>query len=151
MSGEPADSSGPSLRLVLGTISVLVVAFGFLGYYRYTQAEAHFADVLAEMDQLGPTVDTEGCVSAVLEWNRSCPADPALCSAEVTRVITHCLVGRDRSKTCEGIDLSSAEADWVFERCEERGTPCHGKKCACADAYRAIDSFCRYGQQGVSL
>ncbi len=152
MTNPEVDTSGPSLRLVLGSISVLVVVLGFAAYWRYTVSEKHFADVLGQMDAKGPQLDVEGCVDAVLDWHAHCEANKPLCDNGVPQVMTHCLVGQDRSPTCEALDLSSARAHWVFLSCQDRGTPCrHKKKCACADAYRTIDSFCRHGQRGVTL
>jgi len=149
---ESADPSGPSLRLVLGAISILAVVLGVLAFWRLSLSEQHVARVLVEMDRKGPTLDTEGCIGAVLDWHSNCEADAASCDYGVAPVLTHCLVGADRSATCEGLDLSSAKAEWVHQACFDRGTPCRDRKhCACADAYRAIDSFCRHGQKGVAL
>lgn len=130
----------------------MVLVFGTVAFWRYKVSERHFAETLQTMDALGSRVDTEGCVSALLEWHGRCEADKNLCDNGVPLVMTHCLVGADRSEMCGGLDLSSAQAQWVFARCEERGTPCGNRKnCACASAYRTIDSFCRHGQEGVSL
>ncbi|MEM6289661.1 MAG: hypothetical protein AAGA54_00295 [Myxococcota bacterium] len=149
---EPAERSGPSLRLVLGVIAVIIVGFGVAGFWQLTKSRNHFAAATAAMDETGKTVDTEGCVSAVLDWHAACEANKPLCDNGVPMVMTHCLLGRDRGEYCESLDLSSAKAKWVFNRCEERGTPCTNRKsCACASAYRAIDSFCRHGQEGVAL
>jgi hypothetical protein len=151
-SGDSAETSGPSLRLVLGTIAVLVVVLGVVAYWRYTVSERYFAESLKEIDAVGPTLDTEGCVSEVLKWHQQCEANKPLCDNGVPRVMTHCLTGADRKAYCDTLDLSSAKAQWVFDKCEERGTPCaNRKRCACANAYRAIDSFCRHDQKGVSL
>lgn len=131
---------------------MLAVVLGVLAYWRYTVSERHFAETLQHMDEVGPKVDTEGCVTEVLEWHARCEANKALCDDGVLRVMTHCLTGADRSKYCEGLDMSSAKAQWVWHKCEDRGTPCKNRKtCACASAYRTIDSFCRHGQEGVSL
>jgi hypothetical protein len=74
-----------------------------------------------------------------------------LCDDGVARAMTHCLFGRDRTDYCESMDLDSVKAQWVFGRCLERGIDCHDKKrCPCANAYRAIDSFCRHDQKGVA-
>ncbi len=130
----------------------LAVVLGVVAYWRYTLAERHFAETLAQMDEIAPKVDTEGCVSAVLEWHGRCETARPLCDDGVVRVMSHCLIGADRQEYCGGLDLSSAKAQWVFNRCQERGTPClDRKKCACADAYRTIDSFCRHEQKGVAL
>jgi hypothetical protein len=147
-----ADRSGPSLRLVLGGVVILSLVLGIAAYWRFTVSERHFAEVQRYMDRVGPERDVEGCVTEVLQWHGTCEANKALCDDGVPRVMTHCLLGRDRSETCSSLDLSSAKAQWVMQKCAERGTPCATrKKCACADAYRALDSFCRHRQQGVAL
>lgn len=131
---------------------MLVILMGVLGWRQLVRSRDHFAEATKMMDQLGPQLDTEGCVSAVLEWHASCAANKPLCDNGVPQIMTHCLMGRDRTQTCESLDLSSAKAQWVFDRCEERGSGCSNRKtCACASAYRAIDSFCRHGQEGVAL
>jgi hypothetical protein len=85
----------------------------------------------------------------------------------------HCLSARERDQTCEqyldpASGMHAATQDmrdrarnpavaggsgrWVYARCEERGMVCRNKReCACAETYRAIDSFCRTGQQAVQL
>lgn len=134
---------------------MLVLILGPVAYWRFTVSQRHFTDALREMDALGPTVDTEGCVSGVIAWHGRCEADRNLCDQGVPRVLVHCLVGADRQETCGSLDLTSresAKAQWVFEKCQDRGTPCGNRKnCACASAYRTIDSFCRHGQEGVPL
>jgi hypothetical protein len=146
------DASGPSLRLVLGGLMALAVVLGVLAYWRYTVSERHFSEALAAMDELAPTLDTDGCVGAVLQWHSTCSANKPLCDDGVPRVMTHCLAGADRSAYCSTLDLSSAKAQWVYGKCEDRGTSCRDKKkCPCADAYRTVDSFCRHDQKGVAL
>ena len=150
---EPVyETSGPSLKMVLGLATLLVIPMGFLAYYRYVQSENHFKEATAEMARRGPDLDVEGCVTAVLEWHEACQANKPLCDHGVPMIMTQCLSGRDRAATCDGLDLSSAKAQWVFSSCKDRGTPCKSrKKCACADAYRALDSFCRHDQKGVAM
>lgn len=130
---------------------MLIVVLGVLAYWRYTVSENHFAQVFATMDREGKVLDTEGCIDATLAWYETCEANKPLCDNGVGQVLTHCLIGQDRSATCESLDLSSSKAQWVFTSCLDRGTPCRNKKrCACADAYRSIDSFCRHDQKGVA-
>lgn len=146
------DTSGPSLRLVLGVMAILAVVLGVFSYWRYVQSENYFATTLAVIDEQGRELDVEGCVDVVLEWHEECSANKPLCDNGVPRVMTHCLAGRDRTEACEALDLSSAKAQWVFSSCLERDTPCTNKKqCACADAYRTLDSYCRHDQKGVAL
>ena len=149
---EPAEPSGLKLRWVLGGISTLVVVMGVAGYWQLVKSRDHFAATTVKMDAIGKTVDTEGCITAVLDWHTNCEANAPLCDNGIPMVMTHCLQGRDRASTCESLDLSSAKATWVFKECEDRGTGCTNRKtCACASAYRAIDSYCRHGQEGVAL
>jgi hypothetical protein len=151
-SSTDVETSGPSLRLVFGILGVIVVVAGFGAFWRYKVSERHFAATVEEMNRLGPTLDTEGCVDAVLAWHRRCEANRPLCDNGVPMVMTHCLAGRDRSESCAALDLSSSKAQWVWKRCLDRGDSCVDKKrCACADAYRALDSYCRHEQRGVAL
>ncbi len=134
-------------------MAILVVVLGFAAYWRYTVSENYFAESLAEMDDKGKQLDTEGCIDAVLEWHERCEANKPLCDNGIPQVMTHCLVAQDRTNACEDIDTdASASAQWVYMSCYERQSPCRSKKhCPCADAYRALDSFCRHGQKGVAL
>ena len=146
------EQSGPSLRLVLGIIALLAIVLGVLGYYRYAQSETHFVQAQAEIDAAAKHLDVEGCVSVIIDWHDGCEANRPLCDHGVPMMMTHCLKGRDRAQDCQALDLSSARAQWVFQRCTERGTPCKSRqRCPCADAYRALDSFCRHDQQGVAM
>lgn len=151
MSTPQADTSGPSLKLVLGVVGTLAVVFGVLAYWRYTVSENHFAEVIAAMDRDGKQLDTEGCIDAVIDWHAHCEANKPLCDNGIPQVMTHCLAAQDRSQACETLDLSTAKAKWVYASCIDRGTPCRNKKkCPCADAYRTVDSFCRHDQKGVA-
>lgn len=146
------ETSGPSLRLVLGIMGALIVVLGITAYWRYTVSEGWFARSLPVLSETGKTVDTEGCVDAVLRWHETCDANKPLCDNGVPRAMTHCLMGGDRVRACASLSGESAKAQWVFKSCFDRGTPCtKRKKCACADAYRALDSFCRHDQTGVAL
>jgi hypothetical protein len=146
------ETSGPSLRLVLGAMVIVILVGGVAAYWRYVKSENHFATTLQEMDRKGKALDVEGCISAVLEWHGRCEANKPLCDNGVPQVMTHCLAAQDRSQTCSEVDLGPAKAQWVYEACLERDTACANKKqCACADAYRTLDSFCRHDQKGVAL
>ncbi|MCX4239866.1 hypothetical protein [Paraliomyxa miuraensis] len=152
MTSPEFETSGPSLRLVLGIMAIVVVVMGVAAYWRYDVSEDHFAVTLTEMDRKGPVLDVEGCIDAVIEWHARCEANKPLCDNGVPQVMTHCLVGRDRKDACESIELGSAKAQWVYLSCLDRGTPCRNKKqCVCADAYRTLDSYCRHDQKGVAL
>ncbi len=137
---------------MFGIIGVLVICMGVTAYWRYTVSENFFAASLPMLAEKGTTVDTEGCVDAVLQWHDTCDANKPLCDNGVPMAMTHCLSGDDRAPTCADLRDESAKAQWVFKSCFDRGTPCKNrKKCPCADAYRALDSFCRHDQEGVAL
>lgn len=146
------ETSGPSLRMMFSIMGIVVILCGVTAYWRYTVSETWFAESLPAMSEFGKTVDTEGCVDASVRWHGACDANKPLCDNGVPRAMTHCLMADDRSEVCSEMSHESAKATWVFKRCADRGTPCKGRKrCPCADAYRALDSFCRHGQKGVAL
>ena len=153
MEPTPAhETSGPSLRLIFGILIVLVVGMGVLAYYRYVQSENHFVEASEQLKAAGAHEDVEGCIDQVLSWHERCEANRPLCDHIVPKMMMLCLSAQDRSRACDALDMSSARAQWVFRSCRDRGTPCKSrKKCPCADSYRALDSFCRHGQQGVAM
>jgi hypothetical protein len=170
------QSDGPSLTLVFGTLAIVTLIVGIFGYRRYANSERWVAEGVARMDRVGATLEPEGCVDEAVSWYGECDqqgANAAVCLQGVSILMFHCLDARERQATCElYLDPSSPvrqpsesmrerartpekageSGRWVYGRCEERGMTCTNKReCACAEAYRAIDSFCRTGQQAVQL
>lgn len=170
------QSDGPSLKLVFGLVAIVIVVVGVLGYRRYANSERWVAEGVAKMEELGATLEPEGCIDEAVSWYDECDqqgANAAVCLQGVSILMFHCLDARDRQQTCElYLDPSSPvrqptesmrerarkaetageSGRWVYGRCDERGMSCTNKReCACAEAYRAIDSFCRTGQQAVQL
>ena len=152
---EPTDTSGPSLKWVFGGMAVVTVAMGVGGYYRYAQSEDYIAYGIEQMDRRGPQLDVEGCVDAVIGWHHDCDvndANAAVCMQGVGMAMFHCLAGADRSEECKPYDEPQSSGKWVQRVCEERGMRCINKReCACAEAYRAVDSFCRTGGEAIQL
>jgi hypothetical protein len=176
---EPASPAGPPDRTLLylfSTLALLSVIIGVFGYRRYANSERWVAEGIKKMDAIGAELDSESCVDEAVDWYNACDehdANAAVCLQGVGILMQHCLSARERDQTCElYLDPESAvhEASegmrerarnpeaagesgrWVYARCEERGMVCRDKReCACASAYRAIDSFCRTGQQAVQL
>lgn len=156
------ETSGPSLRLVLGAVASLTLLFGVLSYKRFAESEQSVARGIAEMEQVGAQLDAEGCVSEVIEWFHRCGAEganAAVCTQGVALTMFHCLSARDREAACRpylephlGRDGKVDPGKWVYEVCSERGNRCTQKReCACADAYRALQSFCRTDQKAVQV
>ncbi len=147
------DWEGPSLRTVLVSMSFVAVFMGVFAYYRYVTSEKAIMAGMAELQSKGSSLDSEGCINTVLDWHKRCEALNSMCNDAVKIAMYHCLEARDRSEDCGKLkpDVVS-KGQWVFGACKERGTACRlRKQCACADAYRAMDSFCRTDQQAVQL
>lgn len=147
------DWEGPSLRTVLIGLSLVAVAMGVFAYYRYITSEKAIMAGMAELEVKGATLDGEGCVDTVLAWHKTCDALSVMCNDAVKIAMYHCLESRDRSEDCGKLkpDVVS-KGQWVFGVCKDRGTECRRRKeCPCADAYRALDSFCRTDQKAVQL
>ena len=165
-----------SLKWVFIGLVVVSVAVGVLAYWRYANSERWVAEGIAEMDSIGADLDAEQCIDEAVEWYDACDqheANAAVCLTGVGMLMQHCLAARDRHETCElyldpdssiyfvsekmrerarNPEKAGESGRWVYARCEERDMVCLNKReCACAEAYRAIDSFCRTGQQAVQL
>jgi hypothetical protein len=165
-----------SLKFVFGGLALVSIVVGVLAYWRYANSERWVAEGLAKMDEIGAQLDAEGCIDEAVAWYDACDqhdANAAVCLQGVGILMHHCLSARDRAQTCElyldpespkhqptesmrerarNPETAGESGRWVYARCEEREMVCRNKReCACAEAYRAIDSFCRTGQQAVQL
>jgi len=174
--GNTSANDGPSLSLVLGGMAVVTVVMGVLAYYRYAGSERWVAEGIQHMDAVGHELDVDGCIDESVDWYNRCDThdtNAAVCLKGVDLLMAHCLIARDRSDSCEEYldpnsevhqatedmrararnpETAGASGKWVYGRCEERDMRCVIKReCACAEAYRAVDSFCRTGQQAVQL
>jgi hypothetical protein len=162
--------------LVFGLMGIVTVLVGVLSYRRYANSERWVAEGIAEMDRVGAELEPEGCVEEAVAWYDACDqheANAAVCLQGVSVLMFHCLDARDRGDSCElylgpdspmrqpteamrerarKAETAGESGRWVYGRCEERGMVCVNKReCACAEAFRAIDSFCRTGQEAVQL
>jgi hypothetical protein len=177
---EPhASPPGPPDRTLLylfSTLALISILVGVFGYRRYANSERWVAEGITKMDAIGAEIDVESCVDEAVDWYNQCDehdANAAVCLQGVGILMHHCLSARERDQTCElyldpassvheasegmrerarNPEAAGESGRWVYARCEERGMVCRDKReCACASAYRAIDSFCRTGQQAVQL
>lgn len=155
MSDAAPSSSGSGLRWVFGGAAAVSIAAGVAGYWRYAGSERYVAEGIEEMKARGPTLDVEGCIDAVVGWAHDCDiqgTNAAVCQQAIGMTMFHCLDGADRAAECEPYAEPESGGKWVYARCEARGMRCVSKReCACADAYRAVDSFCRTGGEAVQL
>ena len=143
------------MRWVLGSVAVLSVVFGVLSYKRYADSEAYVAQGRDLMDVEGKGLDAEGCLDAAVKWHAGCEpngTNQAVCNQAVKLEMYHCLKAKDRTQACEDYAPMPDRGKWVLRACEDRGMRCVNKReCACAEAYRALESFCRTGQQAVQM
>lgn len=143
-----------SLTWVLAGVFTVSAVVGVAAYWRYAQSETYVAEGIAQMKQLGPKLDTEGCFQAALEWHHDCDVNgtnAAVCEQGLKIVTYHCLAGADRSQACEAYPPRD-NGKWVLESCEERGLRCVNKReCACAEIERSIESFCLNDGEAVQL
>ncbi|PRP98304.1 hypothetical protein ENSA5_30370 [Enhygromyxa salina] len=176
VAAEVAAEPDHSMKFVFIGLALVSVIVGVLGYWRYASSEQWVVEGVAKMDALGPKLDAEGCVDEVVGWYNDCDqhdANAAVCLQGVGILMQHCLSARERTQTCElylnpesaahavtddmrararNPDKAGGSGRWVYARCEERDMVCRNKReCACAEAYRAIDSFCRTGEEAVQL
>lgn len=173
---EYEPSSNRSLVLLFAGLMSVSLIVGVLGYWRYANSESWVVEGTAHMDAVGAELSEEGCIDEAVQWYGGCEANDAnaaVCLQGVGIVMQHCLSARERDQACElyldpesevhaisetfrerarNPDKAGEMGRWVYARCEERDMVCRSKReCACAEAYRAIDSFCRTGQQAVQL
>ncbi len=155
VSPAAVDQSGPKLSWVLGGAAVLSIVFGVLSYRRYAMSEAYVAEGREMMDEAGKRLDAEGCIDAAIDWHAGCEdndTNQAVCNHAVKLEMYHCLKARDRSEACVDYAKMPDKGKWVYRTCDERGMRCINKKeCACAEAYRALESFCRTDQEAVQM
>lgn len=148
-----AQWRGPSLRTVIIGIMVLGGLMAVQMHRAYVRGEQVVRAALPQLEAQGRTLDSEGCIDAVITWHKQCDATAVMCNKGVLQAMFHCLKAQDRSADCKKLPASEElDGKWVFVTCKERGTQCRRTKdCACADAYRAFDSFCRTDQKAVQL
>lgn len=153
MSSSEANPGSRSLRWVLIGVTVVGLLMALAMHRAYVNGERVVQAALPQMEQTGKTVSAEGCIDAIIAWHKSCEATAVMCNNGVKTAMFHCLKAQDRTGDCAKLPSGEGmDGKWVFLTCKERKTPCkRTKECACADAYRSFDSFCRTGQKAVQL
>lgn len=150
---EPQQSGSRSLRWVLIGVTAVGLLMTVAMHRAYVRGEEVVQAALPVFAEKGKSLDAEGCIDAVIAWHKTCDATSIMCNKGVLTVMYHCLKAQDRAADCAKLpNPEGMDGKWVFITCKERGTQCkRTKECACADAYRAIDSFCRTDQKAVQL
>lgn len=150
---EQQRSGSRSLRWVLGGVTAVGLLMTLAMHRAYTRGEEVVRAALPAFDEKGKSLDAEGCIDEVIAWHKTCDATSIMCNKGVLPAMYHCLKAQDRAADCAKLpETEGMDGKWVFVTCKERGTQCkRTKECACAEAYRAIDSFCRTDQKAVQL
>lgn len=91
----------------------------------------------------GP-LSPEACVDATLDWSAACVGIKSLCDEYTTRVTQECLGEGDHREYCTLLGNRTATTEFGLQECYARGTRRHFDSESCANAYRAIDSYCAY-------
>ena len=120
-----------------------------LAFSQYKRSDQHLVSSKQALYEAGATLDTEGCVDAVLEWFGDCQALEAVCDKAVDTMMLSCLAAQDRKAECDALEgqLDSTHLD--FERCASRGLNAHEDHSkrrpsnACASTYRAFADWCK--------
>lgn len=149
------------MGLVLGGAAVVSLLLGFLGYKRYAESERWVAEGIVHMQEVGEALDAGACVDEALTWVGGCKehdTNAAVCQQAVKLEVFYCLDAagwEGRAQSCEDhlAEYGDEDSDkWVYAACTARGEACFSKReCACAEAIRAFDSYCRTEGQGVQL
>ncbi len=87
----------------------------------------------------------EECVDAALTWAEECQGIKSMCDMYVDHVMALCLGSQDRSTYCAAVEDTTATTRFGHGECGLRGTRRNVDAEACANAYRAIASYCATG------
>lgn len=126
-------------KLLVGGLLAASVILGGFTYRRYVGSEKLVRAVAAELADTGRTLDGEGCVSWVLDWDRRCSALKIVCDEATRPLLQTCLQARDRTDYCRSLG-PKLDTHFSFERCRLRGYTRrdHG----CAEAYLEVVDHC---------
>ena len=113
------------------------------------------------MQSIGRQLSASACVDEALARVEGCQeqqTNAVVCQQAVKIQVFHCLDAAGfaaHEGVCED-HLAEHEDEtndkWVYTTCTERGRGCFSKReCACAEAVRAFDSYCRTKGEGVQL
>lgn len=156
-SGKQTKAKGFTIAaLVLGAFGAVV---GTIASYPSPDSARTAVDKvvsqMVKMRQRGASIDGVACVNEALDWHdNDCTAPGRMCVDAVPRIVGECLAAQDRTALCADIGTDEKPSQWAYSRCKARGVDRTSKKEikeSCTQAWRALDSWCKSGQNGVSL
>jgi hypothetical protein len=128
------------LYIVLGVVAVLVVVFTIFAMFQMHNSSKYIAKQVAVFEEIGQTTDVEGCADAVLDWVKNCKAVKGLCKASVGRLMSTCLMAKERVEFCKTMGSLVKDSHYGFKRCSERGYTKRNKECA--SVYSTVGAYC---------
>lgn len=157
---QPAGYNGSrELWIVLGAVTAVSLLLGVYLFVQYSRVMGYVRQTIGYCAQLTegdaacvePTVvppwqnrpySPEECVDGVLQWARDCGGIKSMCDMYVEPVVHDCLQTQDRRLYCEAIAPFAVTTYFGASECRARGVRRDVDKEACANAYRAIASWC---------
>lgn len=128
-------------RLVIGLLLLLSAVVGVVAYWRFIVSDRYLRADLNRLSTRGKRLSVEGCVDATVTWASRCQAMKSLCDATGPEMMTRCLAANDRTAYCARLGRTGADTHFGFKECKARHVN-RKTKSACADAYRAIATYC---------
>lgn len=126
---------------VVASLLCASTVMGTIGFFRYKRAEQVLTSEMANLRQLGATMDVQDCADGVLERFMHCDVMRSLCDAEVPRMMDACLGAQPRREYCRSVVLASKSTGFGYDNCVQKGLQRREMK-ACAAIYRTIDKYC---------
>ena len=128
---------------VLGVATLLAAGLAlnysrFLSYVKHTIEDPENPPIWQQQ-----AMSPEDCVDSALRWAANCRGVKALCDEYVTRVTTECLETRDHVAYCAAVSDEIDGPSFGVAECRARGVRRNIDHEACANAYKAVDSWCR--------
>lgn len=155
--GAPNGAAPRSGNVGLWVVVICLVAGSGLGVWVYFNAKSDVMRLSPELDQWrerGKTLSSEECVNGAIDWFKTCEAQGRICLDAVPRAVAKCLSAQDRSATCSTMGADMKSSQWAYDHCVEKGIDRkseRGLKESCTEAWRALDTYCKSGQEGVAL
>lgn len=155
--GEAPTRSARGAWIVLSCVFTLSIILGGIAWSNYKGSERHIKAELEALETQGKTLDTDGCVGAVLDWHARCEAMKSLCDHAIPLAVTHCLQSAPRDAFCSTLNAEQlSTGEWTYKMCADRGISREKGKGrssvrACGTAYGAVNNYCLNGERGIAL
>lgn len=140
------ESAGArSAWVVLGATFALATLLGVLFFARYSQTMVYVKQTLEEPTEPpaweAAALAPAECVDAALDWASGCSGIKSMCDMYVDHAIALCMQSRDREEYCASVS-DEVETRFGSAECHMRGVRRNVDAEACANAYKAILSYC---------